>query len=99
MLNINQKIELKRECINIPQAIKSGYNIVEVSNWCRGFYIPLKYDVIPLSDNIRVQKHYVKNTFWFNVFMTIDGKDLGKLCPEFKNTYVKFIVNMQEYGK
>ena len=50
MLNINQKIELKRECIDIPQAIKSGYNIVEVDRTRFSDKISTKYNVIPRYD-------------------------------------------------
>lgn len=96
MLNINQKIELKRECVDIPQAIKSGYSIVEVDRARFSDKISTKYNVIPRYDFFTIEKHInrIGKYFLFRIYsgkMYVDGN--------IKNDYVKFIINMQEYGK
>ena len=97
-LNINQKIELKRECIDIPQAIRSGYRVVEVdrNRFCFSVRISTKYDVVPRYESFIVEKN--TNTFGkYFIFRVYSGNKY--VDKNIKNDYVKFIINMQEYGK
>ena len=96
MLTINDKIELKRECIDIPQAIKSGYSIVEVDRTRFSDKISTKYDVVPRYDFFTIEKN--TNSFGkYFIFRVYSGKKY--VDKNIKNDYVKFIINMQEYGK
>lgn len=96
MLTINDKIELKRECVDIPQAIKSGYNIIEVDRNQFSLRISTKYDVVARYDFFTVEKH--TNSFGkYFIFRVYSGKKY--VDGNIKNDYVKFIINMQEYGK
>ena len=94
MLTINDKIELKRECIDIPQAIKSGYNIVEVDRERFSWHVSIKYDVFSRYEGVTVIKDIRGAYFTFQV--RLYGMPANKY---FKQYYVKFIINMQEYGK
>ena len=97
MLNINQKIELKRECINISQAIKSGYNIVEVEPCFMCYnYISNKYYITPKYENITV---LLKNIGVLTRVVLVDEAHGNVIYPREAYRFVNFFINMQEYGK
>lgn len=97
MLNINQKIELKRECVDIPQAIKSGYNIVKVNPYFIFYnHITDKYDITPSREGIRVI--LTKSGVLTRVFI-FDELYGNVIYPSEAYKFVNFLINMQEYGK
>ena len=97
MLTINDKIELKRECINIPQAIKSGYNIVEVEPCFLYYnYISNKHYILPKYENIKV---LLKNIGILTRVVIVDEAHGNVIYPREAYRFVNFFINMQEYGK
>ena len=97
MLNINQKIELKRECIDIPQAIKSGYNIVKVEPCFLYYnYISNKHYILPKYENIKV---LLKNIGTLTRVVIVDEAHGNVIYPREAYRFVNFFINMQEYGK
>ena len=97
MLNINQKIELKRECIDIPQAIKSGYNIVKVEPCFIYYnYITEKYDITPNREGIRVVLTKVGVLTRVFIFDELYG---NVIYPREAYKFVNFLINTHSYGK
>ena len=97
MLTINDKIELKRECIDIPQAIKSGYNIVEVEPCFICYnYISNKYYILPKYDGIKV---LLKKIGILTRVVIVDELHGNVIYPREAYRFVNFFINMQEYGK